>query len=34
MLTFAFKTAVHKSTQFNPAKLFLGRELRTPLEGE
>jgi hypothetical protein len=24
MLAFAFKTAVHESTQFNPAKLFRG----------
>jgi hypothetical protein len=34
MLVFAFKTEGHESIQINPAKLFLGRELCTPLEGE
>jgi hypothetical protein len=32
LLAFAFNTACHESTQFCPAKLFLGRELATPLE--
>jgi len=29
---FAFHTALHEGTKFCPAKLFLGRELTTPLE--
>jgi hypothetical protein len=32
LLAFAFNTACHESTKFCPAKLFLGRELATPLE--
>ena len=32
MLAFSFNTACHESTKFCPAKLFLGRELATPLE--
>jgi hypothetical protein len=32
LLTFAFNTAHHESTQTTPSLLFLGRELKTPLE--
>ena len=33
LLAFAFNTAVHEGIMFCTAKLFLGRELVTPLEG-
>jgi len=32
LLAFAFNTVCHESTKFCPARLFLGRELATPLE--
>ena len=32
LLAFAFNTALHEGAKFCPAKLFLGRELATPLE--
>jgi hypothetical protein len=32
LLAYAFNTACHESTKFCPARLFLGRELATPLE--
>ena len=31
-LAFAFNSACHESTKMCPSKLFLGRELNTPLE--
>lgn len=30
-LSMAFNTAIHESTHFTPDKLFLGRDLRSPL---
>jgi hypothetical protein len=32
LLTFAFNSACHESTRMSPSQLFLGRELKTPLE--
>jgi hypothetical protein len=32
LLSLAFNSARHESTSFTPASLFLGREIRSPLE--
>jgi hypothetical protein len=32
LLSLAFNSARHESTSFTPARLFLGREIRSPLE--